>query len=125
MLPLAELNIEIGISLGRAKFLAVVIDFAIKIGFDMNGGCVAHGIDFCENRLPFVDERRLKMSFCGLLFPQPRQLLFNHSNLGFGVGFLLAFLVYDGGRSTTHKALVGELGFNALQETLGVFQFLF
>ncbi len=38
--------------------------------------------------------------------PQPCQLLLNYSNLGFGVGFLFAFLVDDGGRSITHEALV-------------------
>ena len=41
-------------------------------------------------------------------FPQPRQLLLDDSNLGLGVGFLLAFLVDDGGRSTTHEAFVGK-----------------
>ena len=40
--------------------------------------------------------------------PQPCQLLLNHSNLGFGVGFLFAFLVDHGGRSTTHEAFVGK-----------------
>ena len=41
--------------------------------------------------------------------PQPSQLLLNHSNLGFGDGFLFAFLVDGGGRCTTHEALIGDL----------------
>ena len=42
------------------------------------------------------------------LFPQPSQLLLNHSNLGFGIGFLLAFLVDHGGGSAMHEVFVGE-----------------
>ena len=42
------------------------------------------------------------------LFPQPRQLLLNDSNLGFGVGFLFAFLFHHGGRSAIHEVFVGE-----------------
>ena len=46
MLSPAKFNIEIGISLCCAQFLAIIIDSAIKIGLDMDGGCVAHGIAF-------------------------------------------------------------------------------
>ena len=58
-------------------------------------------------------------------FPQSGQLLLDDGDLGFGVGFLLAFLIDHGGRSAIDKAFVGELGLHALQEALGVFQLLF
>ena len=126
MLSPAKFNIEIGISLCCAQFLAIIIDSAIKIGLDMDGGCVAHGIVFFMKTASHLQMRGgLRCHFVGLLFPQPSQLLLNDSNLGFGIGFFLAFLVDHGGRSTTHEAFVGKLRFNALQEALGVFQFLF
>ena len=51
-------------------------------------------------------------------------MLLDDSNLGLGIGFLLAFLIDNGCGSTTDEAFVGELGFHALQEALGVFQLL-
>ena len=38
-----------------------------------------------------------------LLLSQPAQLLFDDSDLGFGVGFLLALLIDYGGGSSTHS----------------------
>ena len=59
------------------------------------------------------------------LSPQSSQLLFNHGNLGFGVGLLLAFLFDHGGRCSVHELFVGELAHDAPQEALRIFQFFF
>ena len=43
-----------------------------------------------------------------LSFPQPSQLLLNHGNLGFGVGFLLAFLIDHGIGSVAAEVFIGN-----------------
>ena len=54
----------------------------------------------------------VKKDFCPPIsfvsLPQPSQLLFNHSNLGFGVGFLLAFLIDHGIGSVAAEVFIGN-----------------
>ena len=64
MLSFSKFCIKKDVCIDCAQFTVIVIYFAVEIGLDMDGRCVAHGIAFYENRLPFADERRLKMSFC-------------------------------------------------------------
>ena len=83
-----------------------------------------HGVFFEESKHADTTPQQ------GVVFAQPdtrtssqvRELLFEHSNLGQGVGLFLALVLHHLFRRAVHKLLVGEFAPNAAQKALRIFE---